>query len=79
MSALLVGLLVGVGLGMLYLSSRAPRVRRTLASSLLLGIIVGLLVELARRPVLGAVFAGAATVFVAEFIRWVLGSARRRP
>ena len=78
MAAILIGLVSGAVIGLLYLVGRKPHVRRTLASSILLGVFVGILVELARRPLFTAVFAGAATVFLAEFIRWVLGSARRR-
>ena len=65
-------------MGFLYLFGSKPKVRRTLASSVLLGIFVGILVELAREPILSAVFAGVATIFLAEFIRWVLGSVKRK-
>ena len=78
MAAILIGVMAGVGIGLLYLVSSKPKVRRTLASSVLLGIFVGVLVELAREPILSAVFAGVATIFLAEFIRWVLGSVKRK-
>ena len=78
MTAILVGLVLGIVLGVAYLFSKEERVRRTLASSVLLGVIVGVLVELARRPLFTAVFAGVATIFLVEFIRWVLGSARKK-
>ena len=78
MAAILIGLIAGAGIGLLYLFGSKPRVRRTLASSVLLGIFVGILVELAREPILSAVFAGVATIFLAEFIRWVLGSVKRK-
>ena len=78
MPAILVGLVLGIVLGVAYLFSKEERVRRTLASSVLLGVIVGVLVELARRPLFTAVFAGVATIFLVEFIRWVLGSARKK-
>lgn len=78
MVAITVGLLVGVALGLLYLSATKPMVRRTLSSSVLLGVVVGLLVELARRPLVAALFAAVATIFIAEFIRWVMGSLKRR-
>lgn len=79
MAAIAIGLLAGVAIGLLYLFGARPNVRRTLASSVLLGIFVGVLVELAREPILSAVFAGVATIFLSEFIRWVLGSVRRKP
>ena len=78
MGAVLIGLGVGVLLGAAYLFGKDSSVRRTLASSVLLGIVVGILVELAREPLLSAVFAGVATIFLVEFIRWVLGSLKRR-
>ena len=77
MAAILIGVLGGVVLGVLYLLGSKPQARRTLASSVLLGIVVGILVELARRPLFAAVFAGVATIFLAEFIRWVLNSLKR--
>lgn len=77
MSAILTGILAGIGIGLLYLVGAKRQVRRTLASSVLLGVFVGVLVELARRPLFTAVFAGAATIFLAEFLRWVVGSIRR--
>lgn len=78
MAAIIVGLLAGVGLGVLYLVASKPAARRTLASSVLLGIFIGVLVELARRPLLTAIFAGISTIFLAEFIRWVAGSLKRQ-
>ena len=78
MTAILIGVALGVLLGAAYLFSKDPGVRRTLASSVLLGVVVGVLVELAREPLFSAVFAGVATIFLAEFIRWVLGSLKRR-
>ena len=78
MAAILVGLACGVLLGAAYVFGKDPGVRRTLASSVLLGVVVGILVELAREPLFSAVFAGVATIFLAEFIRWVLGSRKRR-
>ena len=78
MAAILIGLLAGIAIGLLYLVGVKQAVRRTLASSVLLGIFMGILVELARRPLFTAVFAGVATIFLAEFIRWVLGSLKRR-
>ena len=78
MAAILAGLLLGVLLGLAYLFSKEPAVRRTLASAILLGIVVGTLVELARRPLFTAIFAGIATIFLTEFIRWVLGSRKKR-
>ena len=78
MTAILVGLALGVLLGVAYLFSKEPAVRRTLASTVLLGVVVGILVELARRPLLTAVFAGVATIFLVEFIRWVIGSLKHR-
>lgn len=78
MTALLAGLAVGILLGVAYLFSKEPLVRRTIASSVLLGIVVGLLVELARRPIFTAVFSGVATIFLVEFVKWVLGSLRKR-
>jgi hypothetical protein len=77
MAAILIGLVGGIAVGLLYLVGRQRQVRRTLASSVLLGVFIGILVELARRPLFTAVFAGVATIFLAEFIRWVLGSLRR--
>ena len=79
MTPIVIGLLLGVLVGVAYLFSREQRVRRTLASSVLLGIVVGVLVELARRPLFTAVFAGVATIFLAEFFRWVMGSLKRKP
>ena len=76
MYAMLVGLGVGIGAGLLYLFSTESAVRRTLSRSVLLGVFVGVLVELARRPLLGAVFAGVATIFLLEFLRWVVGRSR---
>ena len=78
MAAILIGLIAGVLIGLLYFVGAKQQVRRTLASSVLLGIFVGVLVELAREPMLSAVFVGVATIFLAEFIRWILGSLRRR-
>lgn len=78
MGAVLIGLALGVLLGVAYLFSKEERVRRTLASSVLLGVVVGILVELARRPLFTAAFAGVATIFLVEFIRWVLKSWRQR-
>ena len=78
MAAIGIGVLVGVALGLLYVAGRRPSVRRTLTSSILLGVVVGVLAELARRPIFAAVFAGVATIFLVEFIRWVLGSLRRK-
>ena len=75
---MLVGLVVGILLGLVYLARKESTVRRTLISSVLLGIVVGILVELARRPLFTAIFAGVATIFVAEFIRWVLGTRKKR-
>ena len=79
MTAILIGLIGGVLIGALSLVGAKAHVRRTLASSVLLGIVVGILVELSREPMLSAVFAGLATIFLAEFIRWVLGGLRRKP
>ena len=79
MPAIVLGLLGGIAIGVLYLIGAKAETRRTLVSSVLLGIVVGVLVELAREPLLGAVFAGLATIFLAEFIRWVLRSLRRKP
>ncbi len=78
MAAIVIGVLAGVVVGLLYLVGAQQRVRRTLVSSILLGIFVGILVELSREPLLSAVFAGVATIFLAEFIRWVLGSFKRK-
>jgi len=78
MNAILIGLALGILLGLAYLFSKEPTVRRTLASSIVLGIVVGILVELARRPLFTAIFAAVATIFLAEFIRWVMGSLKRR-
>ena len=78
MAAIAIGVLAGVVIGLLYLVGANSRVRRTLASSILLGVVVGVLVELAREPLLGAVFAGVATIFLAEFVRWVMGSLKRK-
>jgi len=78
MNAILIGLALGILLGLAYLFSKEPAVRRTLASSIVLGIVVGILVELARRPLFTAIFAAVATIFLAEFIRWVMGSLKRR-
>ncbi len=78
MAAILIGVLAGIAIGLLYLIGAKRQVRRTLASSVLLGIVVGILVELAKRPLFAAVFAGVATIFLSEFIRWVLGSLRRK-
>lgn len=78
MTAILLGVLAGIALGMLYLVSAKQQVRRTLISSILLGVFVGVLVELARRPLFTAIFTGVSTIFLAEFIRWVLGSVRRK-
>lgn len=77
MAAIVIGVLGGVSVGLLYLLGSKPQARRTLASSVLLGIVIGLLVELARRPLFAAVFIGVATIFLAEFIRWVLGTVKR--
>ena len=78
MTAILIGILGGVAVGLFYLFGAKPDVRRTLASSVLLGVFVGVLVELARRPILSAVFAGLATIFLSEFIRWMSGSRKRK-
>ena len=78
MAALVVGLFAGAVFGVLYLIGKHQQVRRTLLSSVLLGILVGILVELARRPFFSAVFAGVATLFLAESIRWVATRTRRR-
>jgi len=78
MAAIVVSLLAGVAIGLLYLFGTKPTVRRTVASSVLLGIFIGVLVELARRPLLAAVFAGLATIFLAEFLRWVLAGFKKR-
>ena len=78
MGAILIGLVLGILLGVAYLFSKDPAVRRTLASSVLLGVVVGILVELARRPLFAAIFAGVATIFLIEFIRWVSGGLKRR-
>ena len=78
MAAILIGVLAGIAVGLLYLVGAKERVRRTLASSVLLGVFIGILVELARRPLFTAVFVGVATVFLSEFLRWVLGSFRRK-
>jgi len=78
MIPVLVGLAVGMLIGAAYLFSKEPTVRRTLASSVFLGIAVGVLVELARRPMFTAVFAGLATMFLSQFLQWVLSSRRRR-
>ena len=78
MAAIILGILGGIALGVMYLLGTKPPARRTLASSVLLGIVIGVLVELARRPLFAALFAGMATIFLSEFIRWVLGSVKRR-
>jgi len=78
MRPILVGLVLGISVGLAYLFSKEPAVRRTLASSVLLGIFVGILVELARRPLFTAIFAGLATIFLAEFLKWVMGSLKKR-
>ena len=78
MAAIVIGVLAGVVVGLLYLVGAQQRVRRTLASSILLGIFIGILVELSREPLLSAVFAGVGTIFLAEFIRWVLGNFKRK-
>jgi len=78
MGAMLVGVALGISMGLLYLFSKDQTVRRTLASSVLLGLVVGILVELARRPLFTAIFAGVAMIFLAEFLRWVMGSLRKR-
>ncbi|OGX15461.1 MAG: hypothetical protein A2105_02360 [Omnitrophica WOR_2 bacterium GWF2_63_9] len=72
------GLVVGVVIGLLYLFAKDRAVQRTLASSILLGVVVGILVELARRPIFTAVFAGVATIVLVEFIRWVMAGRTRR-
>ena len=77
MMPILIGVALGVSLGVAYLFSKDRRIRRTLASSVLLGIVVGILVELARRPLFTAIFAGLATMFLAEFVRWVMKSVRK--
>ena len=77
MAAILIGLVGGAFLGLVYVMRARPQIRRTLVSSILLGVFVGVLVELAREPLLGAVFAGVATIFLAEFIRWVARSFQR--
>ena len=79
MAAILIGVLAGVIIGLLYLVGAKQQVRRTLISSVLLGVFVGVLVELARRPLFTAVFAGVATIFLAEFVRWVLSSFKKKP
>ncbi len=78
MTAILIGLAIGVLMGTAYLFSREPTARRTLASSVLLGVVVGILVELARRPLFAVLFAAIATTFGAEFIRWVRRSRNPR-
>ena len=78
MTPIVIGLLLGVLVGVAYLFSREQRVRRTLASSVLLGIVVGVLVELARRPLFTAIFVGVATIFLVEFIRWLMSGSRKR-
>ena len=78
MAAILIGLCAGIMLGVFYLIGTAPAVRRTLTSSILLGVFLGVLVELARQPLLAAVFVGLGAVFIAEFIRWVSGGRGRR-
>ena len=78
MAAIVVGLVGGLVVGLLYLFGKQQQVRRTLVSSVLLGVFVGILVELAREPLFSAVFAGLATIFGAEFIRWVIGSIKKR-
>ena len=78
MVAIAVGLLAGIAIGMAYLFANKPIARRTLASSVLLGIFVGVLVELSREPIFTAVFSGLATIFIAEFIRWALGGVKRK-
>ena len=75
---ILIGLAIGVLLGVAYLFNKEPRVRRTLASSVLLGVVVGVLVELAREPIFASIFAGVATIFIVEFIRWVMRSSMKR-
>ena len=74
MTALLIGLLGGVLAGGLSLFAARADARRTLASSSLLGVAIGFLVELTRRPWWGVVFAGCATMVLAECVR---GSMRR--
>lgn len=78
MAAILIGLALGVLLGVAYLFSKESAVRRTLASSILLGVFVGVLVELARRPLFTAIFVGVATIFLVEFIRWLMSGSRKR-
>ena len=77
MIPILIGLAVGIVLGAAYLFSKEAQVRRTLASSALLGVVVGILVELARRPLFTAIFAGMAMIFLVEFVRWVMRSRTR--
>lgn len=79
MFAIFFGLALGIGLGFLYLLTKEQRIRRTLASSIVFGLVVGMLVELARRPLFTAIFAGVATIFLTEFVRWVLASLKKRP
>ncbi len=74
----LIGLAIGLLVGVAYVFSKEPSVRRTLASSVLLGIVVGVLVELAREPLFASIFAGVATIFLVEFIRWVMKSYAKR-
>lgn len=75
---IMLGLVIGILLGVAYLFSKEPTVRRTLASSVLLGIVVGILVELARRPIFTAIFAGLSVIFVSQFVQWVLSSRRNQ-
>jgi hypothetical protein len=77
MPAILIGLVLGVFIGAAYLFSKEPGVRRTLGSSILLGVAIGLLVELAHRPLFTAIFVGLSIVFLREFILWVLKSYRK--
>ena len=78
MSAIGIGLIAGVLIGLLYLYGSSQRVRRTLASSVLLGVVVGIVVELARRPLFTAVFVAVATILLAEFLRWGLSGLKRK-
>ena len=73
MSAILWGFVIGVLVGAAYLFAREADVRRTLISWLFLGVAVGVLVELARQPWLGALVAVMATMVVGRVIVWMFG------
>jgi len=75
---ILIGLALGIMVGAAFLLSKERTVRRTLASSVLLGIVVGVLVELARKPIFASIFAGVATIFIVQFVRWVMRSYTKR-